>query len=71
VILGFLLGWRWAALVYFAATVVEEMCVATGSWTLQEAIWFSNLAPTIIIAFWLVPLLAQARNWRPRRQTQE
>jgi hypothetical protein len=70
-VLGMLMGWRMAGLVYFSATAIESIFVATGLWTVQETIWLSNLLPAIVIAVRLVPLLTQARNWRPKRRHQE
>jgi glycosyltransferase involved in cell wall biosynthesis len=69
VILGFLMGWRTAGLVYLWATAIELTSLATGLWTVQEMIWFSNLLPTVIIVARVGPFLVQARNWRrPRRR---
>lgn len=68
VALGFLLGWRWAAILYVGLAVLESLCVVAGRWDLKQVIWFSNLIPAIVIAGWLIPLVLGARNWRrPRR----
>ena len=70
VFLGFLIGWRWAAILYVLFSAVETICIVTGTWRLNVMIWFSNLAPITVIGLYLIPLLFQARNWRrPKQRT--
>jgi glycosyltransferase involved in cell wall biosynthesis len=66
VILGFLIGWLRASMLYIGLSGLEWICVATHVWKLNQMIWFSNVVPAIIIAGWLIPSLAHARNWRRR-----
>lgn len=70
-VIGLLLGWRWASVLYLGLTVLESACVWAGLWRTNQVIWFSNLVPTIVIGGLLIPLLFEARNWRrPKRVPQ-